>query len=234
MIRSPAVRQGDDVNRPRSDRIPVIAATRLDSADHAVIGAQVRRSQLVSQASRLAGGAREVTGEGERTAEAAAAAMSAITQGAAQLAEMLDVIERAAMQTGILALNATVAAARAGDQGRGFGIVATDLRHVAQCCTTAARQMKSLVKDTVQQIGHGATLVQRSGLLLGDIAISAKQLSDVLAEIAITEDEAGSLRSDPASGLQAAPAPTRMPTGTPVTFLRAGGPASRKPVDDES
>lgn len=218
----------------RSDRIPVIAASRLDSTDHAVIGARTRRSELVSQASRLAGGARDVTGEGERTAEAAAATMSAITQGAAQLAEMLDAIERAAMQTGILALNATVAAARAGDQGRGFGIVATDLRHVAQCCTTAARQMKSLVQDTVQQIGRGATLVQRSGALLGDLAISAKQLSDVLTEIATTDEDAGSVRIDPATGLQAAPPPTRLPTGTPVTFLRAGGPASLKPVDDES
>jgi len=145
------------------------------------------RSQRVVQAHQLATQARDVTGSSERATEKVAAAMSAITESSVRLADMIDVIEQLSFKTSLLAVNATVEAARAGDQGRGFATVATDLRHLAQRCSTAVREIKAQAQDNMQSVGQGARLAHQSGTALRDVAISVKHVTEIIAEIAANE-----------------------------------------------
>ena len=90
-----------------------------------------------------------------------AAAMYAITESSARLADLIAEIEPILLETGILALNATVEAARAGEQGRESAPVATDLRHLALRCSAAMREIRAQVQDHLRCVGHGAQLAHQ-------------------------------------------------------------------------
>ncbi len=92
-------------------------------------------------------------------------------------------IDGIAFQTNILALNAAVEAARAGEQGRGFAVVATEVRNLAQRSAQAAKEIKTLINDSVQQVDVGATLVDQAGATMQEIVASIKRVTDIMNEI---------------------------------------------------
>ena len=115
--------------------------------------------------------------------------MGEITSASKQIADIIGVIDEIAFQTNLLALNAAVEAARAGEQGRGFAVVASEVRNLAGRSATAAREIKDLIKDSVDKVEEGSKLVDKSGQTLEEIVISVKQVSDIIAEIAAASEE---------------------------------------------
>jgi methyl-accepting chemotaxis protein len=99
------------------------------------------------------------------------------------------VIDGIAFQTNILALNAAVEAARAGEQGRGFAVVAAEVRNLAQRSAGAAKEIKSLIGESVDKVDTGAKLVDAAGNTMQEIVSSVKKVSDLIAEIAAASEE---------------------------------------------
>ena len=98
-------------------------------------------------------------------------------------------IDEIAFQTNLLALNASVEAARAGEQGRGFAVVATEVRNLAQRSATAAKEIKSLIEDSVVKIKTGNQLVDESGKVLEQVVSSVSQVNHLMSEIASDNQE---------------------------------------------
>ncbi|WP_018175051.1 MULTISPECIES: methyl-accepting chemotaxis protein [unclassified Thioalkalivibrio] len=141
------------------------------------------------QANQLATAARDKAQEGGEVVDKAVTAMGEINQSSKKIADIIGVIDEIAFQTNLLALNAAVEAARAGEQGRGFAVVATEVRNLAQRSAQAAKEIKTLINDSVERIGEGSKLVDNSGKALEDIVDSVKKVSDIIAEIAAASEE---------------------------------------------
>ncbi|WP_018949323.1 methyl-accepting chemotaxis protein [Thioalkalivibrio sp. ALMg11] len=141
------------------------------------------------QANQLASAARDKAQEGGQIVEKTVSAMGEINQSSKKIADIIGVIDEIAFQTNLLALNAAVEAARAGEQGRGFAVVATEVRNLAQRSAQAAKEIKTLINDSVERIGEGSKLVDNSGKALEEIVDSVKKVSDIIAEIAAASEE---------------------------------------------
>ncbi len=109
--------------------------------------------------------------------------MHGIHASSKKIADIISVIDGIAFQTNILALNAAVEAARAGEQGRGFAVVATEVRSLAQRSASAAREIKTLIDDSVSQIEVGNKLVDQAGTTMHDVVVSVKRVNDIMGEI---------------------------------------------------
>ena len=144
------------------------------------------------QASQLASAARSQAEQGGQVVDQAIAAMIAINQSSNKIADIISVIDEIAFQTNLLALNAAVEAARAGEQGRGFAVVAGEVRKLAQRSADAAKEIKTLITDSVAKVEDGGRLVRRSGQTLQEIMVSVKKVSDIVAEIAAASREQAS------------------------------------------
>ncbi|WP_010343518.1 methyl-accepting chemotaxis protein, partial [Xanthomonas sacchari] len=92
-------------------------------------------------------------------------------------------------QTNILALNAAVEAARAGEQGRGFAVVASEVRTLAQRSASAAKEIKTLIDDSVERVSAGSALVAQAGTTMQDIVASVQRVTDIMGEIAAASQE---------------------------------------------
>lgn len=115
----------------------------------------------VRQASTLAFSASDVATRGGNMVGHQAETMDGIKESSKKIADIITVIERIAIQTNILPLNAAVEAARAGKQGRGFAAVASELRNLAQRSAGAATEIKTLFSDSLDRVGNGAALVNQ-------------------------------------------------------------------------
>ena len=142
-----------------------------------------------AQANQLALAARDQAEQGVAVVDKAVGAMAGINQAAQRIADIIGVIDDIAFQTNLLALNAAVEAARAGEQGRGFAVVASEVRNLAGRSATAAKEIKSLIQDSVAKVADGSQLVTHSGQTLGEIVLSVKKVSDIVAEIAAASRE---------------------------------------------
>ncbi len=148
-----------------------INSTVRNSADTARSAAQ-----LADSASLVAARGGEVVGQVVDT-------MQSISDASRKIGDIIGVIDGIAFQTNILALNAAVEAARAGEQGRGFAVVAGEVRSLAQRSAQAAREIKSLIGDSVTRVESGSNLVGEAGRTMGDIVDQVKRVSDLLSEI---------------------------------------------------
>src|SRR5437762_6026001 len=95
--------------------------------------------------------------------------MDDINASAKKIADIISVIDGIAFQTNILALNAAVEAARAGEQGRGFAVVAGEVRNLAQRSAEAAKEIKVLITDSVEQVDAGTRLVDQAGATMQEV-----------------------------------------------------------------
>ena len=146
----------------------------------------------LDQASRLAGGSRDIADTAGHVVTEAVAAMGEINQASRKIADIITTIDEIAFQTNLLALNAAVEAARAGEQGRGFAVVAAEVRNLAQRSATAAREIKALIGDSVTKVAGGSALVNRSGQTLEEIVVSVRRVTDIIGEIAAAGKEQSS------------------------------------------
>ncbi|MDU5687597.1 MAG: Tar ligand binding domain-containing protein, partial [Kluyvera cryocrescens] len=119
-----------------------------------------QNAENARQASHLALSASETAQKGGKVVDNVVQTMRDITASSQKIADIISVIDGIAFQTNILALNAAVEAARAGEQGRGFAVVAGEVRNLAQRSAQAAREIKSLIEDSVNRVDLGSTLVE--------------------------------------------------------------------------
>jgi methyl-accepting chemotaxis protein len=117
------------------------------------------------------------------------ATMGAITDSSRKIVDIIGVIDSIAFQTNILALNAAVEAARAGEQGRGFAVVAAEVRSLAQRSAAAAKEIKSLIGDSVDKVEAGSRLVDEAGQSMQQIVGSVRQVADIMSEITAASQE---------------------------------------------
>jgi methyl-accepting chemotaxis protein len=118
--------------------------------------------------------------------------MGSIKDSSRKIVDIIGVIDGIAFQTNILALNAAVEAARAGEQGRGFAVVASEVRNLAQRSAGAAKEIKSLISDSVEKVDAGSKLVDEAGKTMDDIVTSVKHVADIMSEITAASQEQSS------------------------------------------
>jgi methyl-accepting chemotaxis protein len=141
------------------------------------------------QANALADSASAVAKQGGEVVARVIETMNSIDDSSKRIVDIISVIDGIAFQTNILALNAAVEAARAGEQGRGFAVVASEVRNLAQRSATAAKEIKSLIADSVQKVDIGSELVIEAGATIERIVHSVRQVNDIMAEISTASIE---------------------------------------------
>ena len=146
-------------------------------------------SDNAKQAASLSASSRDSAEQGEKELQTLILSMNGISQSSKKIEEIIHVIDDIAFQTNLLALNAAVEAARAGEQGKGFAVVAEAVRALAQRSASSAKDITSLIKDSVSQIESGSQIADRSGTVLTNIVNSIKKVSDLNNEIAAASSE---------------------------------------------
>ena len=141
------------------------------------------------QASQLATSASGVAQKGGSVVEQVVHTMNEINGSSKKIADIIGVIDGIAFQTNILALNAAVEAARAGEQGRGFAVVAGEVRSLAQRSAEAAKEIKSLIENSVEKVEFGSQLVTDAGKTMNEIVNSVRRVADVIGEITAAANE---------------------------------------------
>jgi methyl-accepting chemotaxis protein len=142
-----------------------------------------------NQANQLAQAASDVAIRGGSIVGQVVETMDSIDASSRKIVDIIAVIDGIAFQTNILALNAAVEAARAGEQGRGFAVVAAEVRNLAQRSAGAAKEIKTLIGDSVDQVNVGTRLVQQAGATMNEVVDSVARVTDIMAEITMASRE---------------------------------------------
>ena len=148
-----------------------------------------QNAQNAEQSNILAESASEVALKGKNVVAQVVDTMGAINESSRKIVDIIGVIDGIAFQTNILALNAAVEAARAGEQGRGFAVVASEVRNLAQRSAAAAKEIKTLIGNSVQQVDAGAHLVNQAGSTMDEVVASVQRVTGILREISLASAE---------------------------------------------
>jgi methyl-accepting chemotaxis protein len=148
-----------------------------------------QNAENAKQANQLSIGASDVAAKGGAVVGQVVTTMSSINESSRKIVDIISVIDGIAFQTNILALNAAVEAARAGEQGRGFAVVAGEVRNLAQRSAAAAKEIKSLIGDSVEKVEGGSKLVAQAGQTMEEIVSSIKRVTDNMSEITAASQE---------------------------------------------
>ncbi|WP_050479798.1 methyl-accepting chemotaxis protein [Herbaspirillum rhizosphaerae] len=151
-----------------------------------------QNTENAKQANQLALSASHIASQGGDVVRQVVDTMNSINDSSRKIVDIISVIDGIAFQTNILALNAAVEAARAGEQGRGFAVVASEVRSLAQRSAAAAKEIKTLIDDSVDKVGSGSKLVQQAGTTMSDIVNSVQKVTDIVGEIASASEEQSS------------------------------------------
>ncbi|GAB4553232.1 MAG: methyl-accepting chemotaxis protein [Rhizobacter sp.] len=154
-----------------------LSATVKQNADNAR-----QANQLAKSASTVAASGGAIVGQVVET-------MKGINDSSKRISDIIGVIDGIAFQTNILALNAAVEAARAGEQGRGFAVVAAEVRNLAGRSAGAAKEIKSLINDSVSRVEQGTALVDKAGTTMTEVVGSIKRVTDIMQEITAASAE---------------------------------------------
>ncbi|WP_431273562.1 methyl-accepting chemotaxis protein [Variovorax ureilyticus] len=141
------------------------------------------------QANQLAVSASDVATKGGKVVNEVVDTMASINASSRKIVDIIGVIDGIAFQTNILALNAAVEAARAGEQGKGFAVVAAEVRSLAQRSAAAAKEIKSLIDDSVGKVDMGSALVGEAGKTMDEIVGSVRRVTDIMGEITAASQE---------------------------------------------
>ncbi|MBV5295331.1 MAG: MCP four helix bundle domain-containing protein [Curvibacter lanceolatus] len=156
-------------------------------------GATVRNNADNAQlANQLAANASSVASRGGQVVSQVVDTMNGIHDSSRKISDIIGVIDGIAFQTNILALNAAVEAARAGEQGRGFAVVAGEVRTLAQRSASAAREIKTLIGNSADQVAQGAHLVEQAGNTMTEVVQAIQRVSDIVGEISSASAEQSS------------------------------------------
>ncbi|HJW12333.1 MAG TPA: methyl-accepting chemotaxis protein [Albitalea sp.] len=171
--------QADALERTASTLEQLTAAVQ-HNADNAARGHELATSTL------------SLASQGGEVMQQVVETMGTIRGSSHKIVDIIGVIDGIAFQTNILALNAAVEAARAGEQGRGFAVVAGEVRSLAQRSAQAAKEIKSLIGESVEKVENGSRLVSDAGKTMGDIVSQVKRVSDLIGEISAASVEQSS------------------------------------------
>jgi len=141
------------------------------------------------QANQLAQSASTVAIKGGDVVAQVVDTMKGINDSSKKIADIISVIDGIAFQTNILALNAAVEAARAGEQGRGFAVVASEVRSLAGRSADAAKEIKTLINDSVERVEQGTALVDQAGTTMTEVVSSIRRVTDIMGEISAASNE---------------------------------------------
>ncbi|WP_377701877.1 methyl-accepting chemotaxis protein [Pseudoduganella sp. UC29_71] len=144
------------------------------------------------QANQLAQSASGIAVRGGDVVGQVVGTMASINESSRKIVDIIAVIDGIAFQTNILALNAAVEAARAGEQGRGFAVVASEVRNLAQRSAAAAKDIKTLIGDSVEKVDAGSRLVDQAGATMEEIVASIARVTDIMSEITAASQEQSS------------------------------------------
>ena len=161
-------------------------ATALDKSTRSVeeLSDTIRKNaEYGHEANGLASSASTVAEKGGEVVAKVVQTMGSINESSRKIVDIISVIDGIAFQTNILALNASVEAARAGEQGRGFAVVAAEVRNLAQRSANAAKEIKTLIGNSVDQVKIGAGLVDQAGSTMEEIVRGVRQVSSIMREI---------------------------------------------------
>jgi len=176
------VAQGsDDLSRRTESQASSLEETAASMEE---ITATVKQtSENASQANTLASDAKLTAQTGGAVVNDAVNAMSEILDSSNKINDIIGVIDEIAFQTNLLALNAAVEAARAGEQGRGFAVVAGEVRTLSQRSAAAAKEIKDLIRDSVNKVESGSTLVNQSGKTLAEIVTAVDKVAVMIQDV---------------------------------------------------
>ncbi|WP_291516348.1 methyl-accepting chemotaxis protein [Bdellovibrio sp. ArHS] len=171
-------------------------AVESASALEEIVASVEELNSIVNQNATRAGEAAKLSANGTAVAEngqkeitTLITAMNEIASSSRRIEEIITVIDDIAFQTNLLALNAAVEAARAGEQGKGFAVVAEAVRSLAQRSAVAAKDISSLIKESVNQVENGSRVAGSSEVVLSSIVQEIKKIAVLNNEIAEASNE---------------------------------------------
>ena len=178
-------------NRDLSNRTQhqASAVEETASALEQMTGSVKKMADNARQANSLSNSARQAAQEGEQVITSTVAAMQEVTVSSHKINDIINVVNEIAFQTNLLALNAAVEAARAGEAGKGFAVVAGEVRNLAARSADAAKEIQTLITDSVTKIMHGNELVAKSGASLEEIIKNVQKVGDIINEISTASSE---------------------------------------------